>query len=144
MYNLTAPTTGGLDFTLNYALEPFSCHLEHSRQAAVGLGPSYALSRIFNVDIESNAKLVTWRKSTGNSSTASSGTDASTNPESTASPTPSATTTAGVKASGSSVLSQGARAGVGIGVAMGVLALIAAAATAAFYVLRRRRKASII
>lgn len=141
MYNQTAPATGSLEFPLNYALEPFSCHFELSRQPAVGLGPPYALSGTFNVAIESNAKPVTWSQNTGNSSTASTGTNASSDPESTASPTPSSKTTAVAQASGSNGLSQGAKIGIGVGVALGVLALIAAGA--AFYVLRRRRNKSV-
>lgn len=133
LYNQTAPATGSLDFPLNYALEPFSCHFELSRQPAVGLGPPYALSGTFNVDIESNAKPVTWTRNTETSSTASTSTTASTNQTSTTSSTPSA------KSSGSSSLSQGAKAGIGVGVALGVLALIAAAA--AFFVFRGRKNA---
>ena len=152
VYNKTAPATGSLEFPLNYALEPFNCHFELSRQAAVGLGPPFAMSGTFNVAIESNAKPVTWSQNTGNSSTASTGTNASKDPGTTASPTPSSTTTAepqtsgssdltqgGTPASGSSGLSSGAKVGIGVGVALGVLALIAAAA--AFFLLRRRKHA---
>ncbi len=141
VYNQTAPATGSLEFPLNYALEPFSCHFELSRQAAVGLGPPYTLSGTFNVAIESDAKPVTWSQNTGNSSTASTGTNASSDPESTASPTPSSKPAAVAQASGSNGLSQGAKIGIGVGVALGVLALIAAGA--AFYVLRRRRHKSV-
>lgn len=137
MYNHTAPATGSLEFPLNYALEPFSCHFELSRQPAVGLGPPYAMSGSFDVAIQSNAKPVIWTKNSGNSSTASTSTNASTDPQSTTSSTPSPESTAGTKASGSSGLSQGAKIGVGVGVALGILALIAAAA--GFFMLRRRR-----
>ena len=140
VYNQTALATGSLEFPLNYALVPFSCHFELSRQPAVGLGPPYALSGTFNVAIESDAKPVTWSQNTGNSSTASTGTNTSTDPESTVSPTPSSRSTAGAQASGSNGLSQGAKIGIGVGVALGVLALIAAAV--AFYLLRWRRKLS--
>lgn len=141
VYNSTAPATGSLDFPLNYALEPFSCHFELSRQPAVGLGPPYALSGTFNVAIESNAKPVTWSQNTATASTASTSTSASTNPPSTASSTPRPESTSGSEASGSNSLSQGAKIGLGVGVALGVLALIAAAA-AGFFVLRRRRNMS--
>lgn len=140
LYNQTAPATGSLEFPLNYALEPFSCHFELSPHPAVGLGPPFAMSGTFNVAIESNAKPVTWSQNTGNSSTASTGTNASTNPEATASPTPSSTSTAGAQASGSNGLSQGAKIGIGVGVALGVLALIVTAA--GFLILRRRRDIS--
>lgn len=140
VYNQTAPATGSLEFPLNYALEPFSCHFELSPHPAVGLGPPFAMSGTFNVAIESNAKPVTWSQNTGNSSTASTGTNASPNPESTASPTPSSTSAAGAQVSGSSGLSQGAKIGLGVGVALGGLALIVAAA--GFFVLRRRRNTS--
>ena len=150
VYNKTAPATGSLEFPLNYALEPFSCHFELSRQPAVGQGPPYALSGTFDVAIDSNAKPVTWSQNTGNSSTASTGTNTNTSPQSTASPTPSEPTsakstesstpepTAGTKASESNGLSQGAKAGIGVGVTLGVLAFVAAAA--GFFMLRRRRK----
>ncbi|KAF6231713.1 hypothetical protein HO173_010015 [Letharia columbiana] len=140
LYNQTAPATGSLDFPLNYALDPFSCHFELSRQPAVGLGPPYALSGTFNVAVESNAKPVTWSQNTGTSSTADTGPSASTNAQSTASSTTSPESTAGAEASGSNGLSQGAKIGLGVGVALGVLALIAAAA--GFFMLRRRRNSS--
>ena len=143
VYNKTAPATGSLDFPLNYALEPFSCHFELSRLPAVGQGPPYALSGNFNVVIESNQKPVTWSQATGNpsssntspsgSSTTSEPTTTSTSPTST--PSPAATTTP----TRSSGLSQGAKIGIGVGVALGVLALLAAAA-GMFFMLRRRRR----
>ena len=83
--------------------------------------------------IQSDAKPVTWSQNTGNSSTASTGTNASKDPESTASPTPSSapaaatSTPAKPQTSSASGLSSGAKAGIGIGVALGSLALIAAA-----------------
>lgn len=181
MYNKTAPATGGLLFPLNYALEPFHCSFEVSRQPAVGRGPPFAMSGTFNVAIESTAKPVTWSQNTGNPSTASTGTKASTGPESTASPTPSTSTAtpgpqasessqntgnpstastgtnvstdpestlsptpsistpaSGPQASGSMGFSQGTKIGIGIGVALGVSALIVAAA-ATLYWLRRRK-----
>ena len=134
VYNKTAPATGSLDFPLNYALEPFSCHFELSRQPAVGLGGPFALSGNFSVAIESNAKPVTWSQNLQTSPTA---TNASSNPEPTASPTPSSNATVGTHPSGSGDLSQGAKAGIGVGVALGVLVLIAAA----FVCLRRRKRA---
>ncbi|CAF9913578.1 MAG: hypothetical protein ALECFALPRED_008914 [Alectoria fallacina] len=142
LYNQTAPATGSLDFPLNYALEPFSCHFELSRQPAVGLGPPYALSGTFNVQIDSNSKPVTWSQNTGTLLTASTSTISSTNPKSTASPSPSANSTPQTKASGSSGLSEGAKIGIGVGVTLGALALIAAAA--AFYVLRRQKNAKMV
>ncbi|CAD6587312.1 MAG: hypothetical protein ASARMPREDX12_002804 [Alectoria sarmentosa] len=142
LYNQTAPATGSLDFPLNYALEPFSCHFELSRKPAVGLGPPYAMSGTFKVQIQSNSKPVTWSQNTGTSSTTSTSTNSRTKPESTASPSPSAKSTTETKASGNSGLSEGAKTGIGVGVALGALALIAAAAT--FYVLRRQKKAKTI
>lgn len=142
VYNQTAPATGSLEFPLNYALEPFSCHFELSCQPAVGLGPPYALSGTFNVQIESNSKPVTWSQNTGTSSTTSTSTNSSTNPESTASPTPAAKSTTETRASGSSGLSEGAKIGIGVGVTLGALALIAAAA--ASYVLRRQKNAKMV
>ena len=130
--NKTAPATGnqlvGLSqiFPLGYAPEPFSCHFELSRQAQVGQGPPYALSKDFYVAIDNNAKPVTWSPGTVNASATSTA--------SSASPTPTSHTSGS-----SSGLSQGAKIGIGVGVALGVLALIAAAA--AFFWLRRRRNA---
>ena len=139
VYNKTAPATGSREFPLNYALEPFSCHFELSRQPAVGLGPPYAMSGTFNVAIQSDAKPITWSQSSGSPSTASTSTSTGTPAESTASPTPSPSPTTGQHSSGSSGLSSGAKAGIGVGVALGVSALIAAAA--AFFWLRRRKHA---
>lgn len=138
VYNKTAPATGSLNFPLNYALEPFSCHFELSRQPAVGLGPPFALSGNFNVAIESNARPVIWSQNTGNNpSAASTGANLSPTPQSTVSSEPSEPTV-GTQASGSSGLSQGAKIGLGVGVALGVLALIVAAA--GFFWFRRRRR----
>ena len=89
VYNQTAPATGSLTFPLNYALEPFSCHFELSRQPAVGLGPPYVMSGTINIAIDSDAKPMTWSQDTPNVSTASTGIHESSAPESTASPTPS-------------------------------------------------------
>ena len=140
VYNKTAPATGSLDFPLNYALEPFSCHFELSRLPAVGQGPPYALSGNFNVAIESNQKPVTWSQATGNpssSNTSPSGSSTTSEPTTTSTSTssPAATTTP----TPSSGLSQGAKIGIGVGVALGVLALLAAAA-GVFFMLRRRRR----
>lgn len=144
MYNKTAPATGSLLFPLNYALEPFNCHFELSRQPAVGRGPPYAMSGTFNVVLESTVKPVTWSQNTGSSSTASTGTNASTDPESTASPTSTPSTSTPVsQASGSSGLSQGTRIGIGVGVALGVLALIASNAATLYWLRRRRNNAKM-
>ncbi|KAM0799586.1 hypothetical protein BDR22DRAFT_822271 [Usnea florida] len=153
LYNKTAPATGSLDFPLNYALEPFSCHFELSRLPAVGLGPPYALSGNFNVVIESNQKPVTWSQATGNpsqtninpsgSSSSSTTSEPTTTPSSTSTPSP-ASTTATTKTptpTPSSGLSQGAKIGIGVGVALGALALLVAAA-GGFFMLRRRRRMS--
>lgn len=144
LYNKTAPATGSLDFPLNYALEPFSCHFELSRLPAVGQGPPYALSGNFNVVIESNQKPVTWSQATGNpssSNTSPSGSTTTSEPTTTSpisTPSPASTTPTTTPAP-SSGLTQGAKIGIGVGVALGVLALIAAA-VGVFFMFRRRRR----
>ena len=94
------------------------------------------MSGTFNVAIQSNQKPIFWTQSTGNPPTPSTGSNASTNPETTASPNSTAATQ---QATGSNGLSQGAKTGIGVGVALGVLALIVAAA--ALFWLRRRKHA---
>ena len=143
VYNKTAPATGSLDFPLNYALEPFSCHFELSRLPAVGQGPPYAMSGTFTVVIQSNERPVTWSQAIGNPSPSNISPSASSTgsrPTTSSTSTPSPESTAGTTtASQSSGLRQGAKIGVGVGVALGALALIVAAAGGLF-VLRRRRR----
>ena len=119
-YNQTAPPTGSVLLPLNYELVPFSCHFELSRTRDIGEGPPYLLSVTFDVEVDSSQQPVTWSQASG--PTPSLSAHPSTSTASTISHTTVAATFS--VSTPNPGLNDSAKAGIGVGVTLGVLSLV--------------------
>lgn len=131
-----SPPTGSVLLPLNYELVPFSCHFELSRTRDIGEGPPYLLSVTFDVEVDSSQQPVTWSQASG--PTPSLSAHPSTSTASTISHTTfAATFSASTPNPG---LNDSAKAGIGVGVTLGVLSLVI---FTAIILWRRKRKGTM-